>query len=153
MNSYREGISWLNSFVNKRLSQTKATNKNGAEELVRDGTFASILSLPNEGFISFGSMLGSNSSNPGYYQKVYDAVAAQIVAAKKERTQTGAGFSLGSSSATSKSILGMVSQNPTLFKNPDFVRKLKPAFKELEKDYEHNKESELWLPFEIVRKL
>ena len=153
MNSYRGGISWLDSFVNKRLSQTKATNKNGAEELVRDGTFASILSLPNEEFISFGSMLGSNYSNPGYYQKVYDAVAAQVVAAKKEQPQTG--FSLGSSNSAiiPKSISEMVSQNPVLFKNPDFVRKLKPAFAELEKDYEHNKESELWVPFEIVRNL
>ncbi|MBO7641903.1 MAG: hypothetical protein J6S86_01925 [Alphaproteobacteria bacterium] len=147
----RGGIIWLNSLVNKRVAQTKATDRDGAEELVRDGTFASILSLPDEGFIAFGSKLGLDQ---GYYRKVCDAVAAQIVAAKKERTQTGSGFSFGnSSSATPKSISAMVSQNLSLFKNPDFVRKLKPAFKELEKDYEHNKESELWLPFEIVRNL
>ena len=149
MNSYREGISWLNSFVNKRLSLTKATNKNGAEELVRDGTFASILSLPKELFTPSGSMFGSDLV---YYQKVYDAVAAQIVAAKKEQPQTG--FSLGSSnSAIPKSISDWVSQNPTLFRNPEFVKRLKSAFAAIEKDYEHNKESELWIPFEIVRNL
>ena len=175
INSYREGISWLNSFVNKRLSQTKATNENGAEELVRDGTFASILSLPNERFISFSSKFGSD---PGYYQKVCDAVATQVVAAKQTQTggagtfvfgasssitsqsiqtQTGGGtFVFGSSnSTTSQSIPGMILQNPTLFKNPDFVRKLKPAFEGVEKDYEESRiaGSELWLPFEIVRNL
>ncbi|MCR4623616.1 MAG: hypothetical protein K5780_03100 [Alphaproteobacteria bacterium] len=150
MNSYRGGISWLNSFVSKRLSLTKATNKNGAEELVRDGTFASILSLPKELFTPSSSMFGSDL---GYYQKVYDAVEAQVVEAKKEQPQTGVSLGRSNNSAIPKSISGMVSQNPTLFKNPDFVRKLKPAFAELEKDYEHNKGSELWLPFEIVRNL
>lgn len=153
INSYREGISWLNSFVNKRLSQTKATNENGAEELVRDGTFASILSLPNERFISFSSKFGSD---PGYYQKVCDAVATQVVAAKQTQTGRAGTFVFGaSSSTTSQSIPGMILQNPTLFKNPDFVRKLKPVFEGVEKDYEESRiaGSELWLPFEIVRNL
>jgi hypothetical protein len=47
----------------------------------------------------------------------------------------------------------MVHQNQDLFKDPEFVRNLKPKFAEIEKDYEHNKESQMWIPFEIVRNL
>ncbi|MCR4555646.1 MAG: hypothetical protein K5766_02445 [Alphaproteobacteria bacterium] len=135
----------LNSFINKRFQLTKAKSKNGAEELVRDGTFfASILSART-------NTLGN--ADVDYTQKVCDAVATQVVAAKQ--TQTGGGtFVFGaSSSTTSQSIPGMILQNPTLFKDPEFVRSLKPAFQGLEKDYERYKESELWIPFEIVRNL
>ncbi|MBO7453877.1 MAG: hypothetical protein J6T91_00625 [Alphaproteobacteria bacterium] len=122
---------WLNSFINKRFQLIKAKSKNGAEELVRDDIFASILSARTDTF-----------GNVDYTKKVRDAIVAQV-SAKGGQIRDGRLFSIPQ----------IVSQNSALFKDPEFVKGLKPAFKELEKDYEHNKESEPWILFEIVRNL
>lgn len=122
---------WLNSFINKRFQLIKAKSKNGADELVRDDIFASILSARTDTF-----------GNVDYTKKVRDAITAQV-SAKGGQIRDGRLFSIPQ----------IVSQNSALFKDPEFVKGLKPAFKELEKDYEHNKESEPWILFEIVRNL
>lgn len=122
---------WLNSFINKRFQLIKAKSKNGADELVRDDIFASILSARTDTF-----------GNVDYTKKVRDAIVAQV-SAKGGQIRDGRLFSIPQ----------IVSQNSALFKDPEFVKGLKPAFKELEKDYEHNKESEPWILFEIVRNL
>ncbi|MBO7537049.1 MAG: hypothetical protein J6T29_01775 [Alphaproteobacteria bacterium] len=118
---------WLAFFIiNKGFSLIKADDKKVAEQLVRNGVFASILSVYND--------------KKNYHQAVRGAIATQVAVVRGyERERYG--------------ISDIVKYNSTLFKDPEFVRSLKPAFKELEKDYEHNKESELWLPFEIVRNL
>lgn len=81
----------------------------------------------------------------GYTQGVRDAIAAQV-AAKGKRTS-------GACNASMPAPISEMVRYSDLFKDPNFVRNLKPSFAELEKDYEHNKESELWLPFEIVKNL
>lgn len=109
----------VNLLIKRRFQLIKANSKNGAEELVRDGTFSSVLPV-------FG--------NGGVYKS-----AVRLIRAKGGKV--------------TNSINTLISSNSLLFKDPEFVRSLKPAFKELEKDYEHNKESKLWIPFEIVRNL
>ena len=123
---------WFNSFINNRLQIAGifANAKSGAEELIKDGTFSSILSKDSD----------------FYSQKVRDAIAAQLMTKGRQTTSSWGG-------KLPAPISEMVERNQALFKDPEFVRSLKPAFKELEKDYEHNKESEMWIPFEIVRNL
>jgi len=135
---------WLNLFINKRVSIVKSKNKIGAAELVHNGTFSSILAAYND---KIWDSRGKDVDNAdGYNQAVRNAIATQV-AVRKGRTTSY------NNKNKSASISEMVKYNSALFKNPDFVRKLKPAFKELEKDYEHNKESEMWIPFEIVGNL
>ena len=134
---------WLNSFINTRVSIENSKSKGGAEELVRNGTFSSILSIHTDKRYSGH---GYDDNTNGYSQKVRDALSVQV-AARGERTTSPY------NPKRSASISDMVSKNSALFKDPDFVKSLKPAFAELEKDYEHNKESEMWIPFEIVRNL
>lgn len=136
---------WFNSFINNRLQIAKARSKSGAEELVRNGTFSLILS----------------KCGIFYLQKVRDAMEAQVKSWNKPVNTAATAhpfyafcFKDGSSSIrSSHNISGLIQSKLSLFEDPEFVRSLKPAFKELEKDYEHNKESELWIPFEIVRNL
>ncbi|MBO4405754.1 MAG: nucleoporin [Alphaproteobacteria bacterium] len=134
---------WLNSFINKRVSIVKSKNKIGAAELVRDGTFSSILATYNDK-IWDGSKRKYVNNPDGYNQAVRDAIATQIAVAKG-KTVYG--------KTTPLPIPEMVKYNSNLFRDPEFVKSLKPAFAEIEKDYEHNKESEMWIPFEIVKNL
>ena len=115
---------WFNSFINNRLQIAKARSKSGAEELVRDGKFVSIL---DDTFIT---ILYGNYDIVRLYGKIRDAIYAQFRDKKEKRQPLS-----------------------FLIKDPDFVKSLKPAFAELEKDYEHNKESDMWILFEIVRNL
>jgi len=129
-NGYPEKLTskeWMNFFIDGRISVRKSKAKRGAKELVENGTFSSILSRVNT----------------GYTQKVREAIAAQV-AAKGGKTADNLG---------TLSIVSMVYKNQDLFKDPEFVRSLKPGFAELEKNYAHNKESQMWIPFEIVRNL
>ena len=114
----------LNFFI---FSVIKADDKKVAEQLVRNGVFASILLVYKK----------------RCYIDIRKAIVDQVSAIGGRIPNDGGEYSISN----------MVSSNSGLFKDPKFVRSLKPAFKELEKDYEHNKESELWLPFEIVRNL
>lgn len=139
------GRNWMNLFINKRLQLVNARKKSKAEELVRDGTFSSILSLYNDrGDISFNIP----STISGYSQKVRDAIATQVAASGKKTSYLDR-----RGTVVPYNIWDMAKNNSDLFKNPEFIKSLKPAFAELEKDYEHNKESEMWIPFEIVRNL
>lgn len=124
------GRRWLNFFVKRHFPLTKARSKKGAEELVRDGTFSLVLSKD----CNF------------YSQRFFDDVSAQVV--------NKGGFSFGGS-VSNRLISQMISNNLSLFKDPEFVRSLKPSFAELEKDYEGSRIAgfEEWLPFEIVRNL
>ena len=106
----------------------KAISRNDAEELVKNGTFASILSA---------------YTNTGTFYRYRNAIADQVSAKRGN-------ISLGS---RSYSISQMVKGNPTLFKDPKFVRSLKSGFATIEKNYEHNRESDICLVFEIVRNL
>lgn len=115
----------LNAFINKRVFMKKAMSKDGAEELVRDGTFASIL----KGF--------------SYSQIVRGVIAAQLTLKEKNAVWRG----------NQMTIYDMVNSYGDLFKDPEFVRGLKSGFAEASKEYEHNKESEKWMPFEIVKNL
>ncbi len=115
---------WFNSFINNRLQIAKARSKSGAEELVRDGKFVSIL---DDTFIT---ILYGNYDIVRLYGKIRDAIYAQFRDKKEKRQPLS-----------------------FLIKDPEFIRSLKPAFKELEKDYAHNKESDMWILFEIVRNL
>ena len=47
----------------------------------------------------------------------------------------------------------IIKRNSNLFKDPEFVRSLKPEFSKLEKNYERIVGFEEWIPFEIVRNL
>lgn len=144
-----ENKDWLNFLISKYVQLIKAKSRNGAEELVRDGTFSSILSVYTDGKVKSSDYAGSyykNINDGGYTQKVRDAIAAQLMT-KGRQTISSWGGKLPAP------ISEMVERNQALFKDPEFIRSLKPAFKGLEKDYEHNKESEMWIPFEIVRNL
>ena len=138
-----DGKEGLNSFINKRVSIAKSKSKSGAEELVRDGTFSSILSAYNDKKYD-GNRYVNNTD--GYNQAVRDAIATQV-AVRRGRTTSYNNKNI------SVSISEMVRYNSALFKDPEFVKSLKPAFAELSKYYEYNKESEMWIPFDIVKNL
>lgn len=132
MNVYASGKFWLNSFINKRFQLIKTKSRNGAEELVRDGTFSSILlACPYD------------TNNNNYFEKVRNVIAAQFVSKGKKISYDYSRYS----------IPALVRNHEYSFKDPEFVRGLKPGFAQLEKDYEHNKESDMWILFEIVRNL
>lgn len=137
---------WLNSFINTRVSIENSKSKGGAEELVRNGTFASILETYTD---KHGSSNDYRTNPNGYGQKVRDAIAAQVAA-------KGKSISINNYNASIPApISEMVSRNPGLFKDPEFVKSLKSDFAKLEKDYEESRivGSDKWLPFEIVKNL
>ncbi len=115
----------LNTFINKSVLMKKAMSKDGAEELVRDGTFSFIL------------------KSVEFSQKVRDVIGAQLTLKEKNAVWR----------VNQMTIYEMVNCYGYLFKNPEFVRGLKSGFAEASKEYEHNKESEKWMPFEIVKNL
>lgn len=49
--------------------------------------------------------------------------------------------------------LDLILNNRYLFKDLDFVRNLKPEFSKISEKYECNKESDIWIPFEVVKNI
>lgn len=141
------GKDWFHFFINRCFVGAKVKSEK-AEELVRNGTFASILETYTDKDRG-NSYNNDYRTNPnGYGQKVRDAIAAQVAA-------KGKSISINNYNASIPApISEMVSRN-SLFKDPEFVRSLKSDFAKLEKDYEESRiaGSDKWLPFEIVRNL
>ena len=116
---------WLNYFVRKRLQFTKEMNVQRCEDLIKDGRLVQIL-----------------NQYCGLDERIKDIVVNQL---QKNGVRLGVIFENG----YWRFYVGCLDQ----FKDPDFVRSLKPEFAELEKDYERSKESDIWLLFEIVKNL
>ena len=143
--SYKEGlpIIWLKDFVNdvtsvdhfvnKRLQIAKIKNRLGCEELVLDGTFFSILYL---------------YLNTSIYDKKFrDIIISKVKSSGKIQT-----YVRGSRSEP-LTALDLILNKRYLFKDLDFVRNLKPEFSEISEKYEYNKESDIWIPFEVVKNI
>ena len=141
---------WFSAFITVRLQLAKARDENEAKKLIKNGIFALVLSTYTDRRYDHGSYLDNNE---GYPQKIREAITSQVAAKGGQTTRSVRDSFRNKNVDVPSSISDLVSQNSALFKDPDFVRSLKPGFAGLEKDYEHNKQSELWLPFEIVRNL
>jgi len=135
-----EGKIWLNFFLNKYISILKSKSKIGCQELVKDGTFSSILSIYNDKYI-IDHLSRKSINDIGYNQNVYNAIKGVLT---KEST---------ANYESVWCISSMVSKNMYLFKDPEFVKKLKPSFEKVSKEYEDYKKSDKWLPFEIVKNI
>ncbi len=122
------GREWINSFVDRRRQSTKEMNAKRYEELVRDGTFASILRSYNDDkkisdiIVSKGGSTSHRGSD-GYIRR-YENSPREIIM-----------------------------YNAGKLSDPSFVKKLKQDFADIEKDYEYTKGTDLGLPFEIVKNL
>ena len=114
------------------LNRTKDPNE--CEKLVRDGTFASILKKHSD----------------SYNQTVRDTIADQLKKVGGIITET---VYINGTATWSLPISRLVSRNQDLFKDPNFVISLKSGFEETSKLYENNKNSEMWIPFAIVKNL
>ena len=124
----REGRNWLNFFVRKRLQFTKEMNVQRCEKLIKNGTVAKILHL----YIS--------NLNPILDKRIRDIIVNQLQ--KNNMPKPWIDFDYYSPD-------NIVSP----FRNTEFVKSLKPEFAAIEKDYERNKESDIWFLFEIIRSL
>ncbi|OUM59466.1 hypothetical protein PIROE2DRAFT_14991, partial [Piromyces sp. E2] len=114
---------WFNRFIKKCIAITKSKSKKGCEELVKDGTFSSILS----------SFVEVNDYNGNLYNAIVEVPLEVVV--------------------YNGSVSSVVLHNSNLFKDLEFVRRLKPSFERVSRQYENLKETDKWLPFEIVKNL
>ena len=133
LKDFTNDITSVNRFVNKRFQIAKAKNKQGCEELVLDGTFFSIL------------YLYLNTSI--YDKKVRDIVISEVKLNGEIQT-----YVRGSRTEPSSN-LDLILRNRYLFKDLDFVKSLKSEFAKVSGNYKYNRESDVWLPFEIVRNI
>jgi hypothetical protein len=112
----------------------KAMNPNECEKLVRGGTFVSILKKYSD----------------SYDQTIRDIIADQLKKVGGIITET---VYINGTATWHLPISRLISRNQERFKDPSFVIKLKPGFAQVSKLYENDKNSEIWIPFAIVKNL
>jgi len=126
---YSGGREWIDFFIDKRRHHTKEINVQKCEELITDGTFASIL----------------------YRYAVYnDKRISDIVVSNGGSTSHRENGNLREYRNSPRDI---IRYNDRKLEDPSFVKNLKQGFAEIEKDFEYTKGTDMWLPFKIVRNL
>jgi len=134
---------WLSCFINKYISMEKSKSKIGCQELVKDGTFSTILSIYTDSNLY-------NSINLDVLYKKTIEVCKNYNIRKVLVGQSSFGFG---QSYNNGNISKMVSENIYLFKDLEFVKCLKPCFAEVSNNCNFSEQSEKWLPFMIVKNL
>ncbi|MBO6056138.1 MAG: hypothetical protein J6P84_04115 [Alphaproteobacteria bacterium] len=122
------GREWVNFFVDKRLQSTKEMNVQRCEELVRNGTFATILRRYN-GDKKISDIVVSNGGSTSHRE-----TDGRLLEYRNDPR-------------------AIIWYNAHKLEDPNFVKKLKQGFAEIEKDYEYNKGTDMWIPFKIVKNL
>ncbi len=115
--------------IDKLLAQSK--DKRQCEELIRNGTFASMI-------YSHPSVYLTGDLVEFINKKITERPRISGIYVERPRI--------------SQTLYYPESDSAALI-DPNFVRSLKPAFAEASRAYAHNKESEQWIPFAIVENL
>ena len=118
---------WMDYFVRMHILTEKSKSKEGCEEVVRNGMFSSFLSNFSSHFRSFS----------GFSSDIVRAINRQISAK-----------GISDEFIPANRVFFSV-----LLRDPEFVRGLKKEFASIEAGWKPVKESEMWIPFEIVRNL
>ena len=120
---------WMDYFIRAHILIEKSKSKEGCEKVVRNGMFSSFLSNFPSRFESF----------IGFSSHIVSAINRQIKAKGISDTVIPANRVFFSA----------------LLRDPEFVRGLKKEFANIEAQWRGDKakESEMWIPFEIVKNL